>query len=605
MSREKKVRAKKTKKRKIAWGWKVLICLLLVASLGAFAGPWLQVRIDSPYAKDATIDEFLGQAGVDTDYVLNEMIQPELRDLNEELIDMTDVGLDNYAAMELSRVLLSGEYKFTDLYTILEDSETLAKRAERVTRTLSILDEDMREIHETLVQVRSILDAGQIGLSVLAIVLLLLLLLAIGTVLGSHRFGMLPYVLLVSLLAGSAYGMRLGLNAAAESYGDELLTLSELSFPFSFDRIDMGNVFRVGYGPVGALALAVAALLIAILASRKVAAVPQSEPAVASDPFFEPAAASVAPAAVVAAPVKKAAPVAKPTAPAPAAPVDRTVMGPAASRPAQTTASQPARTVAPKPAPTAAPKPVRAAAPLRSAAATAAGGWVCPKCGARRAPADKFCTNCGSKRPENSAGGWICPKCGARRAPEDKFCMSCGTRRVEPAAATTAARPVAPTAPGYAPNAGMRPAQVSPAAPAAPASAVTAAPAAPVPQAPVPARTQNSDKDTNSSAAFKDLLKAGVPAPAAPAPAPTAPVPVTPVASAPAAPAPAPTAPAPAPAAPTPAPTAPAPAPASPAAPAPAAAEALPQDAEAMLDAMLRQQIAQAEESFSTDDIQI
>ena len=53
----------------------------------------------------------------------------------------------------------------------------------------------------------------------------------------------------------------------------------------------------------------------------------------------------------------------------------------------------------------------------------------CQKCGASLTPGVKFCTQCGSKKPE--AASYRCSKCGF--TPEDpanppKFCPECGNR---------------------------------------------------------------------------------------------------------------------------------------------------------------------------------
>lgn len=54
-----------------------------------------------------------------------------------------------------------------------------------------------------------------------------------------------------------------------------------------------------------------------------------------------------------------------------------------------------------------------------TAAPEEAGGWVCPKCGAKNS--GKFCSECAEPKP--SVGGWVCPKCGAHNS--GKFCTEC------------------------------------------------------------------------------------------------------------------------------------------------------------------------------------
>lgn len=49
--------------------------------------------------------------------------------------------------------------------------------------------------------------------------------------------------------------------------------------------------------------------------------------------------------------------------------------------------------------------------------------WTC-KCGAKNT--GKFCSECGSPRPE---GEWVCPGCGKKNAADVKFCPDCGKKR--------------------------------------------------------------------------------------------------------------------------------------------------------------------------------
>ena len=65
-------------------------------------------------------------------------------------------------------------------------------------------------------------------------------------------------------------------------------------------------------------------------------------------------------------------------------------------------------------------QPAQPAAP----AAPATDAWVCPTCGKR--VFGKFCTECGTKKPED---GWTCPTCG--KVNKGKFCAECGTKKPE------------------------------------------------------------------------------------------------------------------------------------------------------------------------------
>lgn len=54
--------------------------------------------------------------------------------------------------------------------------------------------------------------------------------------------------------------------------------------------------------------------------------------------------------------------------------------------------------------------------------APAADTWTCPTCG--KQASGKFCTECGTKKPED---GWTCPSCG--KVNKGKFCEECGTKK--------------------------------------------------------------------------------------------------------------------------------------------------------------------------------
>ena len=57
-------------------------------------------------------------------------------------------------------------------------------------------------------------------------------------------------------------------------------------------------------------------------------------------------------------------------------------------------------------------------------AAASQDAWTCPKCG--KPAHGKFCTECGTKKPE-AAAGWTCPRCG--HVNTGKFCMECGAQK--------------------------------------------------------------------------------------------------------------------------------------------------------------------------------
>lgn len=61
-------------------------------------------------------------------------------------------------------------------------------------------------------------------------------------------------------------------------------------------------------------------------------------------------------------------------------------------------------------------------------AQAAAGSWTCPSCG-QEGNTGKFCTGCGSPRPQpKMTGPWTCPSCG-QQGNTGKFCSNCGAPR--------------------------------------------------------------------------------------------------------------------------------------------------------------------------------
>lgn len=63
--------------------------------------------------------------------------------------------------------------------------------------------------------------------------------------------------------------------------------------------------------------------------------------------------------------------------------------------------------------------------PQQAQAQAPAGGWICPNCNTQNN--GKFCTNCGTAKPEAASGAWFCSECGTKN--EGKFCTNCGKPR--------------------------------------------------------------------------------------------------------------------------------------------------------------------------------
>ena len=70
---------------------------------------------------------------------------------------------------------------------------------------------------------------------------------------------------------------------------------------------------------------------------------------------------------------------------------------------------------------------VKFAAPAEEPAAEepAVEGWPCPNCGLINEADSKFCTGCGTRKPDAAP---VCPNCGAPVREGVRFCTKCGTK---------------------------------------------------------------------------------------------------------------------------------------------------------------------------------
>ena len=61
----------------------------------------------------------------------------------------------------------------------------------------------------------------------------------------------------------------------------------------------------------------------------------------------------------------------------------------------------------------------------QQAPAASGDAWACPQCGTQNS--GKFCTNCGTARPQPANDSWFCGECGTKNT--GKFCTNCGKPR--------------------------------------------------------------------------------------------------------------------------------------------------------------------------------
>ena len=194
---------------------------------------------------------------------------------------------------------------------------------------------------------------------------------------------------------------------------------------------------------------------------------PGPAPVRAAAPAAAPSQTPLHPTVPGAVPVPPPAPV-HPIAPA-AAPIPApTPVRPAAPVAAPTPAPAPASPVIPAAAPIPASAPARPVVPEK---APLAKGWKCPRCGTELKEGQKFCLNCGAKRPDAepvpapaAPSVQRCENCGTEMPAGLMFCPKCGTRAgSRPTAAPIPARPAAP-APAPSPISAPAAARPAPAA---------------------------------------------------------------------------------------------------------------------------------------------
>lgn len=360
-------------KRKSPVGVKIIACLLLLGSLGAFLLPWMKLAAD--VGRDQTrmspgelIQNF---AGMDAAAVLDQV---------EKELEASGFRGDTGALSDLLHRVLNGRFLPHELAILCRDVGDVCRMAQR---------HDLAGTMETL----SLAVWGLFGL------LALLGVVALICQLTDHRGGIVPYFLLGALIAAGLLYLRRTANAYLLRESEELLAGFGLAGISSYLGIDV-QIVKMGIGAYLCPFLALLALL--LMGVKKKAPAPRYQ----ASPY----------------------PARRPAAAAPAAGQARP-----APKPAQSAGQQPAGSGAVKAAPPAAPARSQAsrpsADPIREGRAPLPGetSWTCGYCGRRMEAGRSFCDLCGSPRPRPRAALY-CPACGSRLTPEARFCSSCGSR---------------------------------------------------------------------------------------------------------------------------------------------------------------------------------
>ena len=242
-------------KRKSPVFVKILACLLLLGSFGAFLLPWMKL------STDVGADQVRMSPGE----ILQNFLGQDAETLKNAAADALRLGgmgdpVTVKAAADLLDLALDGRFRPLDLSVLCRDGATLCRSFQRpdVAQTLDM--------------------AGWAVLGVFGL-LALLGLIALICQLTDHRGGIIPYFLLGALIAGGLLYLRSELNTMIVEQADTYLEQWGLSVLTGYFQIDPAIV-KMGIGAYLCPFLALLAfLLMGIKKKNKRAADPSPYPA--------------------------------------------------------------------------------------------------------------------------------------------------------------------------------------------------------------------------------------------------------------------------------------------------------------------------------------
>lgn len=241
-------------KRKSPVFVKILACLLLLGSFGAFLLPWMKLSTDVGadqvrMSPGEIIQNFLGQ---------------DAETLKNAAVDGLRLGgmgdpVTVKAATDLLDLALDGRFRPLDLSVLCRDGATLCRSFQRP------------DVAQTL-------DMAHWGVLGVFGLLALLGLIALICQLTDHRGGIIPYFLLGALIAGGLLYLRKGLNTMIVEQADTYLEQWGMSILTGYFQIDPAIV-KMGIGAYLCPFLALLAFLFMGIKKKKAPAAPSPYPA--------------------------------------------------------------------------------------------------------------------------------------------------------------------------------------------------------------------------------------------------------------------------------------------------------------------------------------
>lgn len=241
-------------KRKSPVFVKILACLLLLGSFGAFLLPWMKLSTDVGadqvrMSPGEILQTFLGQ---DAETLKNAAVE------GLRLGGMGD-PVTVKAATDLLDLALDGRFRPLDLSVLCRDGATLCRSFQRP-------------------DVAQPLDLARWGVLGVFGLLALLGLIALICQLTDHRGGIIPYFLLGALIAGGLLYLRMELNTMIVEQADTFLEQWGLSILTNYYQIDPAIV-KMGIGAYLCPFLALLAFLFMGIKKKKAPAAPSPYPA--------------------------------------------------------------------------------------------------------------------------------------------------------------------------------------------------------------------------------------------------------------------------------------------------------------------------------------
>ncbi len=443
-------------KKKTALVGRILAVLLILGSAALFLLPWVGVSLTVD-GQTGGFDSFLEEASAQSGMTVEQMKDYAISEIESGLDDLYytfGAQPDSDNVLRFARTAMKGAWSPVDLMTMLGGVKSASGQM------MEALGPEM-DLMSGIPEVQSLQQADQyihvayyivMGLLILCAALALL---AVICALAGRKGGVIPYMIAAIVMLGIFIALVVGVNRAMADSASDLS--SSLGLDFSGSN---GVALKLGIWGIASAGLAVLAFVVMFIRQRSGSAAksgagtrssaggwtcPNCGSVRKEDEKFCLSCGAKRPDA--------SAPELEPggwTCPVCSSPLkanQQFCLYCGAKRPGEV----------PKPVK---PKPVPRPEPTDLTRGEAGSGWTCPSCGTQLNDNQKFCLNCGAKRPAQPVrreppkeekpkpapvGGWTCPTCGTQLTDSQKFCLKCGTRRPDAAPQPIVQKEPAPT----------------------------------------------------------------------------------------------------------------------------------------------------------------